>query len=235
MARRRNRRLGAAATADQMVLPSTSAPATMLAPAAPKKPWSRGAKVALGVGSLGALGGLAWLIWSRMTYMNTSAKEGAALEALRPPDNSPPSTKEEKLILSLEPALQVKAREFLAKARAAGHRITITQGRRTIAEQNALYNARPRVTKAPGGSSAHNYGMAFDFVFLTPEGRISSPPDAYSYNVKDRPWKELGAIGKSLGLEWGGSWKSFVDLPHFELPGWKNMRAQWKAGKLQVA
>lgn len=31
-------------------------------------------------------------------------------------------------------------------------------------------------------------------------------------------WKNLGALGRKLGLEWGGDWKSFPDQPHFQLP-----------------
>ena len=30
----------------------------------------------------------------------------------------------------------------------------------------------------------------------------------------------MGAIGVSIGLEWGGNWKSIVDKPHFQLPDW---------------
>ena len=30
----------------------------------------------------------------------------------------------------------------------------------------------------------------------------------------------VGAIGVSIGLEWGGNWKSIVDKPHFQLPDW---------------
>ena len=45
----------------------------------------------------------------------------------------------------------------------------VVQGLRTIAEQNALYakgrtSPGPIVTKAKGGSSYHNYGLAIDLV-----------------------------------------------------------------------
>jgi peptidoglycan L-alanyl-D-glutamate endopeptidase CwlK len=33
----------------------------------------------------------------------------------------------------------------------------------------------------------------------------------------------VGKIGKDLGLEWGGDWKTMKDLPHFQL------RPQWAA------
>jgi len=47
-------------------------------------------------------------------------------------------------------------------------------------------------------------------------------------------YKEVGGIGKSLGLEWGGDWKSIVDEPHFEVKTGLTMaekRARVAAGK----
>jgi len=48
------------------------------------------------------------------------------------------------------------------------------------------------------------------------------------WNVTDKEqaaaWLELGAIGESFGLDWGGKWPPFDkyalgrDVPHFELP-----------------
>lgn len=29
-------------------------------------------------------------------------------------------------------------------------------------------------------------------------------------------YEQVGKLGKGLGLVWGGDWKGFVDLPHFE-------------------
>jgi len=31
------------------------------------------------------------------------------------------------------------------------------------------------------------------------------------------PWGKLGALGVSLGLEWGGNWVKFPDLPHYQI------------------
>ncbi|MED5043304.1 LysM peptidoglycan-binding domain-containing protein, partial [Geobacillus stearothermophilus] len=49
---------------------------------------------------------------------------------------------------------------------------------------------------------------AIDFALMNPDGSIS-------WNV-DAKWKRVAQIGKSLGLEWGGDWKSFPDYPHFQ-------------------
>ena len=46
----------------------------------------------------------------------------------------------------------------------------------------------------------------------------------------------VGALGVDIGLEWGGSWKTIVDAPHFQLrPEWaadmaeKQMLAELRA------
>ena len=140
---------------------------------------------------------------------------------------------EEKLIQGLDPRLQSIAREFLKQARAAGHKIILTQGRRTIAEQDALYakgRTAPgaKVTNAKGGTSPHNFGLAVDFAFVDAKGKASWPENG--------PWAEVAKIGKALGLSWGGDFVSFKDRPHLELTSeFKVARADWKSGKLQIA
>jgi len=62
------------------------------------------------------------------------------------------------------------------------------------------------VTKARGGESFHNYGVAFDVVFTK-----------LGYNASENQWLMLGAYAEQLGLDWGGRWTGFVDKPHFEL------------------
>lgn len=123
---------------------------------------------------------------------------------------------EEKL-RELHPVLASKARELVRKAEAEGISIIITQGVRTIAEQNALYEqgrSKPGkvVTNARGGYSYHNYGLAFDYCVCDRVGEKLIP----NWTV-DKRWLRVGAIGKSLGLEWGGDWEDFKDFPHFQL------------------
>ena len=60
---------------------------------------------------------------------------------------------------------------------------------------------------AKGGSSYHNYALAFDCYF-TENGKVT---------FKKGITKEVAQIGKDLGLEWGGDWKTIKDLPHFQL------------------
>ena len=43
-----------------------------------------------------------------------------------------------------------------------------------------------------------------------------------------------GAIGRTLGLEWGGDWKSIQDEPHFQVVPEKNLKliaAKFQAGE----
>lgn len=111
----------------------------------------------------------------------------------------------------LTPTLEKKAAQFLIDAKNAGYSLKITQGLRDPAYQDKLY-AQGRtlpgkiVTNATGKNSKHCLGKAFDFAY---NGKTPYPSNG--------KWKEIGAIGKKLGLVWGGDFKSFVDRLHFEI------------------
>jgi peptidoglycan LD-endopeptidase CwlK len=114
-------------------------------------------------------------------------------------------------IKTLRPAAQEKAREFVAACLAAGITLKIISGTRTYEEQNALYEqgrTKPGniVTKARGGYSWHNFGIAWDIGIF----------DGGRYLEESPLYAKAGAIGEKLGLEWGGRWK-FSDEPHFQL------------------
>jgi peptidoglycan LD-endopeptidase CwlK len=92
--------------------------------------------------------------------------------------------------------------------------VGVFQGMRTFQQQENLYNQgrtdnKPIVTNSPAGFSYHNYGIGADLVFLV--------NGTWNWG-ETNPWQELGDLGKSLGLEWGGDFKGFVDRPHFQLP-----------------
>ncbi|EXG86233.1 D-alanyl-D-alanine carboxypeptidase,cell wall-binding repeat-containing protein [Clostridium sp. ASBs410] len=116
------------------------------------------------------------------------------------------------------PRLQVLAAKLVEECSKQGLIIMIGETYRTVAEQDALY-AQGRttpgniVTNAPGStySSYHQWGTAFDFFRNDGQG---------AYNEAGNFFGRVGAIGVSLGLEWGGNWKSPVDKPHFQLPDW---------------
>ncbi|MEK3963565.1 M15 family metallopeptidase [Paenibacillus sp. FSL H7-0323] len=101
--------------------------------------------------------------------------------------------------------------------------IIITQGLRTIAEQEALYaqgRTKPGsiVTNAKGGTSYHNYGLAIDFALLLPDVKQVSwdlKRDGDGDKVAD--WTEVVQEAKALGFEWGGDFVSIKDAPHFQM------------------
>lgn len=121
--------------------------------------------------------------------------------------------KAEKKLEGVHPVVAEKARQLITKAYNEGIYVVITQGYRSKEEQDALYaQGRTKlgkiVTNAKGGYSYHNFGLAFDFALMNPDGSIC-------WEVNDK-WKRVAQIGKSLGLEWGGDWDSFKDYPHFQ-------------------
>ena len=141
-------------------------------------------------------------------------------------------------ISDLKPRVAAAAMRALADLRARGVSFSVTSTLRTEAEQAALYaqgrepladvNAkrvvagmRPivqaenkyTVTNADGvkHKSNHQGGTALDVV---PEydGRPVWPP------AHDERWSQISGVFKKYGFEWGGDWKDFPDLPHYQ---WK--------------
>ncbi|WP_338532555.1 M15 family metallopeptidase [Paenibacillus peoriae] len=133
--------------------------------------------------------------------------------------------------------VQRKAAELLIDfAYVCGVPIVITQGLRTIDEQNGLYaQGRTKsgqiVTNARGGYSYHNFGVAIDFVLLLPDGKNVSwdmQRDGDGDGIAD--WDEVVAEAKRIGWNWGGDWRSFKDYPHFEMT-FGLSTADYRAGK----
>lgn len=118
-------------------------------------------------------------------------------------------------VATLVPALQPRALELVRLAEARGWRVTVCRARVTREEQARVHAENPSGS-APPGKSRHEDGEAFDVCFLNPNG-------SWSF-AEDHPWQELGAIGESVGLVWGGRWRHGIwagtlgDRPHFELP-----------------
>jgi peptidoglycan L-alanyl-D-glutamate endopeptidase CwlK len=116
---------------------------------------------------------------------------------------------------------------------------------RTFAEQDALFaqgRTKPGavVTKAKGGQSYHNYGLAIDIVLLVDKDK-NGTFEAASWDLKTdfdgdgkSDWQEIVTIFKRYGYEWGGDWK-FNDAPHFQKTFGKSvaeLQALHKAGKV---
>lgn len=108
----------------------------------------------------------------------------------------------------------------------ANVQIIVIQGLRSMADSNALY-AQGRtlpgqiVTNAPGGSSYHNYGLAFDFAMVT-YGKDD--------NVVGPNWMKVVSIMESHGMTWGGTFPTIIDDPHFENRfslNWRQLLEKW--------
>lgn len=77
------------------------------------------------------------------------------------------------------------------------------------------------LSKAGAGQSPHNLtdaqgrpaSRAFDFGVFD-NGK-------YITDGSDPRYAQAGSIGVSFGLVYGGSWKSFRDMDHLEMPNWK--------------
>ena len=125
------------------------------------------------------------------------------------------------------PRLQELAAKLVEECQEQGLKIKIGETLRTVEEQEALYaqgRTKPGniVTNARGTSysSQHQWGIAFDFYRNDGQG---------AYNESGDFFGRVGAIGKSLGLGWGGDWKSIVDKPHLYLPDWGSTTYQLRA------
>lgn len=110
------------------------------------------------------------------------------------------------------PYAQYLARQWMQKARLKAALVNIEvrliDGTRTYAEQNALYNKKPKVTNAKGGYSWHNFGLAVDFGLFRGKEYLGESPY----------YQTLGALAREVqGLEWGGDWASFKDYPHLQM------------------
>jgi peptidoglycan L-alanyl-D-glutamate endopeptidase CwlK len=120
----------------------------------------------------------------------------------------------------LYPPFLAKLVEGVATLNDMGATFVATRGFSTFAEQGKLYaqgrdnTDGPIVTNAPAGLSAHNYGIATDFVRMLDEKTPSWEPQDYDV---------LGEVFAKLGLVWGGGftrpdrphvqWRSFVSGP----------------------
>lgn len=119
----------------------------------------------------------------------------------------------ERNIRNLLPKAQGLARRSLRAIRSEGFDARIISGTRGYAEQNALFrqgrygNSGPIVTRARGGQSWHNFGLAWDIGLF----------DGGAYITKEKPYRDAALAGKITGVEWGGDWSSFPDIPHYQV------------------
>ena len=139
-----------------------------------------------------------------------------------------------KDVTKLHPKLQDKLKELTELCAKNEIKIKVTECVRTVAEQDALYakgRTAPgsKVTNCKGSNyaSMHMWGTAVDVAVDQDTDKDGDVDIKDLYNVK--LLKVVGKLGESIGLEWGGSWKSIVDMPHFQLPDWGSTASKLKA------
>ena len=170
----------------------------------------------LGIQVDGKAGPETWGAIYRRIVPQAPARKG---HAVPPTDMAVADARSERHIATLLPEVRPLARALVHKAAGMGIQIRILSGFRTYEEQAALYaqgrTAPGRViTNARPGYSNHNFGIAFDVGVFEGSRYLGESPK----------YKAVGALGMDIGLEWGGSWKTLVDEPHFQL------RPPWAAG-----
>lgn len=112
-----------------------------------------------------------------------------------------------------EPA-KTACKLFMSESAKRNIPIFITETLRTAERQRMLYNKGASQLDGYNKKGNHQSGMAWDIACKGNE--------LYNHSILDK----AGALGRELGITWGGDWKTFIDKPHFEVT--KN----WKAPKL---
>jgi peptidoglycan L-alanyl-D-glutamate endopeptidase CwlK len=116
------------------------------------------------------------------------------------------------------PELKTRVRALVEALTAQGLDIVITQGVRSVAQQQALYaqgRSKPGkiVTNCDGVTKVSNhqpkadgYGYAVDVAWRNAHGEITW----------DGSWDTMMTLAEAQGLTAGGRWRRFPDRPHIE-------------------
>lgn len=132
------------------------------------------------------------------------------------------SKKSLKKLEGLHPNLQKFFKELI---KISPYDFSITQGVRTAEEQNKLYQ-QGRIT--PGKIVTNCDGYKIKSNHQTKDDGLGHAGDiAVLVNNKitweEKYYKEVAMTARILmqkyNVEWGGDWKNFKDLPHFEYKG----------------
>lgn len=110
----------------------------------------------------------------------------------------------------LNPTFKSLAIALLARLVEAGIQVMIVETLRT-AEQHAadVASGHSWITR-----SKHQDGLAIDIAPYSVWQLHGD--DKLQWSADDPVWQQIGAIGESLGLKWGGRWTQ-KDLGHFEM------------------
>lgn len=122
----------------------------------------------------------------------------------------------------LHPWLRYLLNKGIKKCNKRGIYVIITEGFRTVARQNQLYDQGRKtkgviVTNARGTdyASQHQWGIAFD-IAIVDDTTTKKKENVYDYTAI----KKAAQTFKSVGLGWGGDWQGFIDTPHLYIKKW---------------
>lgn len=121
----------------------------------------------------------------------------------------------------LRAPFRLRAEAWQRACVAAGLDVLIYCTLRPLEEQAKLYEQGrttpgPIVTYAKPGESAHNYGLALDFVPMAGSKPLWAPGStAYVRAIE---------LAEAEGMESACRWKKFTEWPHLQEPNWRNYR-----------
>ncbi len=106
--------------------------------------------------------------------------------------------------IHLAPKFRAAVEAAIAECRSKGLEVILYEGLRSNETQKAYFERG--VTKAKTAEASwHGYGLAVDVIH-----------EKLLWNASAGWWQKVADIFKSHGLDWGGDWVSFKDLPHFQ-------------------
>ncbi|WP_292442826.1 M15 family metallopeptidase [Methylibium sp.] len=95
-----------------------------------------------------------------------------------------------------------------------GIEMVLLEGYRSPQRQQQLAGLGPQTTRAGAFESWHQYGLAADCAFVRNGRIVISEQDPWAADAYAR----YGEAARSVGLVWGGGWRSLKDYGHVELP-----------------
>lgn len=94
-----------------------------------------------------------------------------------------------------------------------GYEAVLIEGYRSPQRQAELARLGPQVTQVGAYESYHQFGLAADVAFLRDGRIVISETDPWAM----RGYEHTGTLARSVGLTWGGDWRSLRDWGHLEL------------------
>lgn len=125
---------------------------------------------------------------------------------------------------SVDPGILLFERRFLAKMKSIGIPMFAHCVVRSVEEQDKLFAGG--FSRARGGDSPHQYGLAIDLIHSTMGWDL--PHDPAKPVTTNKCWEMIGVIGKEVAataeipIEWGGDW-DFWDPAHWQIADWRRL------------